>query len=400
MSTILSYTDFIDWKTFIADKLGGDLRDLVVRRVAPDTIVANHAASVGLFSSPLYWEGQPDDWTMARQVDYYGTSFFPKHSAFVNRDVAWRGALFDFTRSFGFASNRRGFYVGELQAGFGTVAFNVGPTVTPEDLRVWTWTALSRGAKGVNFYAWYPMSSGYEGGGFGMIQLDGTITERARVAASIALMVDRNQSLFLEARPSRAEVAVVYNPLSYFIGSRQRAAVTSGSQGEVAGIERDSLLGIYRALFPRNVPLDYIHIKELSEAVLKQYKLVILPYPLILPEASAPVLKNYVENGGALVAEAHLGWSNERGYASDRITGMGLWEGMGCRETAVQTAAAGRTSLRWTGLEMPGLASGESLQDAGTRRPSSRLPKRRMWWRSLPVARRLLSSRATAKVRL
>ena len=27
MSTILSYTDYIDWKTFIADKLGEDLRD-------------------------------------------------------------------------------------------------------------------------------------------------------------------------------------------------------------------------------------------------------------------------------------------------------------------------------------------------------------------------------------
>ena len=188
MSTILSYTDYIDWKTFIADKLGEDLRAryLAVKRVAGDTIVTSHAAAVGLFTSPHHWEGQPDDWTMARQVDYYGTSFYPKHSAFVDRDVAWRGALFDFARSFGFAGNRTGFYVGELQGGFGTIALNVSPTVTPEDIRVWTWTALSRGAKGVNFYAWYPMSSGYESGGFGLIQLDGTITERARAAGSIA----------------------------------------------------------------------------------------------------------------------------------------------------------------------------------------------------------------------
>ena len=27
MSTILSYTDYIDWKAFIVDKLGEDLRD-------------------------------------------------------------------------------------------------------------------------------------------------------------------------------------------------------------------------------------------------------------------------------------------------------------------------------------------------------------------------------------
>ncbi len=251
-------------------------------------------------------------------------------------------------------------YAGELQAGFGTVALNVVPTVTPEDIRMWAWTALSRGAKGVNFYARYPMSSGYESG-FGMIQLDATITERARAAGAIARLVDRNQSLFLEARPPRAGVAIVYNPLSYFIGGRQRAAVASGSQGEVAGIERDSLLGIYRAVFPRNVPLDYIHVDELSEAVLKPYKLGILPYALMLPEASAPWLKTCLENGGALVAEARLGWSNERGNASDRIPGMGLWEVMGCRETAVQTAARGRTSLRWTGTEIPGLRQDDIL---------------------------------------
>jgi beta-galactosidase len=363
LSTILSYTDYIDWKTFIADKLGGDLRDryLAVKQAAPDRVATSHAAGVGLFSSPHYWEGQSDDWTMARQVDYYGTSFYPKHSAFVDRDPAWRGALLDFTRSFGYAGGRGGFYIGELQGGFGTVALNVSPTVTPGDVRMWAWSALARGAKGINFYAWYPMSSGYESGGFGLNQLDGTITERARAAGAIARTVDRNQALFLAARPPQAEAAVIYNPLVHFVGGRQRAAVTGGPQGEVAGIERDSLLGVYRALFPRSVPLDYVHIAEISETVLKPYKLVILPYPLMLPEAAAPVLRRYVEGGGTLVSEARLAWNNERGYASERIPGMGLWEVMGCRESAVQLGTKGRTSLQWSGDAVPGLKAGDAL---------------------------------------
>ncbi|MCZ2075216.1 MAG: beta-galactosidase [Bryobacteraceae bacterium] len=363
MSTILSYTDYIDWKTFIAGKLGDDLaaRYAAVKDAAPQSIVTSHAAGVGLFVSPHHWEGQSDDWTMARRVDYYGTSFYPKHSAFVDRDVPWRAALLDFTRSFGFAGGGRGFYIGELQGGFGTIALNVSPTVTPEDIRIWAWSALARGAKGVNFYAWYPMSSGYESGGFGLIELDGTVTERARVAGSIARVVDQNQKLFLDARPPKAQVAVVYNPLSYFVGGRQRATAYGGPQGEVASIERDSLLGIHRALFPHNVPLDYIHINHLSPDLLAQYKLVVLPYPLMLPEASAEHFKEYVRRGGALVAEARLGWNNERGYAAERIPGMGLWEVMGCRETAVQTGARGRTALRWTSPDLPGLKPGEML---------------------------------------
>jgi beta-galactosidase len=179
LSTILSYTDYIDWKRFIADKLGEDLRARyqAAKRGAPDRVATSHAAGVGLFSSPHYWEGQSDDWTMAAQVDHYGTSFYPKHSAFVDRDVEWRGALLDFARSFGFARGGRGFWIGELQAGFGTIALNVSPSVTPADLRIWTWSALARGAKAIATYAYYPMSTGYESGGFGLIHLDGRLTE-------------------------------------------------------------------------------------------------------------------------------------------------------------------------------------------------------------------------------
>lgn len=363
MSTILSYTDYIDWKAFIVDKLGEDLHDRyqAVKSAAPQAVATSHAAGVGLFVSPHHWEGQPDDWKMAQQVDYYGTSFYPKHSAFVDRDTEWRGALLDFTRSFGFANNGRGFYIGELQSGFGTIALNVSPTVTPADLRIWAWSALARGAKGVNFYAWYPMSSGYESGGFGMIQLDGTVTERAKEAGAVARVVDRHQELFLQSRPVKAEVAVVYNPLAHFVGGRQRAAAYGGPQGEVSGIERDSLLGIYRALFPSNVPLDYIHIDHLDAEQLRQYKLIYLPYPLMLPSHSTEALKKYVQAGGTLVSEARLGWSNESGKASDRIPGMGLWEVMGCRETDVQTGTNGRTKLRWTSGTLPGLSEGTEL---------------------------------------
>jgi beta-galactosidase len=363
MSTILSYTDYIDWKSFIVSKLGEDLRDRyeAVKKIVPSHMVTSHAAGVGLFASPHHWEGQADDWTMARQVDFYGTSFYPKHSAFVDRDVQWRAALMDFTRSFGYDEGRKGFWVGELQGGFGTISVNVSPTVTPDDLKMWTWTALSRGAKGINYYAWYPMSTGYESGGFGLNHLDGTITERARAAGAIARVVDANQQLFLNARPPRAEVAVIYNPLAHFVGGRQRAAAYGGPQGEVVGIERDSLLGVHRALFPQNVPLDFVHINAISAASLEQYKLVVFPYPLMLPEASAAVLKEYVNRGGALMAEARLAWNNERGHASERIPGLGLWEVMGAREVAIETPTGGRTSIRWASSDLPGVSAGDVL---------------------------------------
>lgn len=363
LSTILSYSDYIDWKSFLTQKLGEDLRDRyeAVKRHAPASIVTSHAAGVGLFASPHHWEGQSDDWTMARQVDFYGTSFYPKHSAFVDRNVPWRAALLDFTRSFGFDQGRAGFYIGELQAGFGTIALNVSSPVTPQDLRTWTWSALARGAKGINFYAFYPMSSGYESGGFGLIELDGALTERAREAGRIASLVHRHQSLFLAARPPRAPVAVIYNPLAHFVGGRQRATSYGGPQGEVAGIERDSLLGIHHALFPLNVPIDYVHIDHLTAESLRPYKLVYFAYPLMMPGRAAAALRDYVAAGGALVAEARLGWNNERGLAAPRIPGLGLDEVMGVREAEVTTPAQGRATLHWTSSSFPLMQPGDSL---------------------------------------
>jgi len=32
----------------------------------------------------------------------------------------------------------------------------------------WAWSAIAKGAKGVNIYAYYPMSTGYEAGGYGL----------------------------------------------------------------------------------------------------------------------------------------------------------------------------------------------------------------------------------------
>ncbi|HVN78883.1 MAG TPA: beta-galactosidase [Terriglobia bacterium] len=363
LSTILSYTDYTDWRYFILDKLAEDLRARyeAVKAVLPDRVATSHAAAPSLFTHPLDGDGNPDDWLMAQQVDYWGTSFYPKHSFPVGRDPAWRGALLDFSRSACY-SKANGFWIGELQGGFGTVALNISSTVTSDDVAIWMWSALARGAKAINIYAWYPMSSGYESGGFGLINLDGSITERARKAGGISRTVDQAQQLFLKAQPAAAAVAIVYNPLSYMVGGRQ-PSWAAGAQSEFEGIERNSMLGMYRALFPSNIPVDFIHINQIPENA-GQYKLILLPYPLMIPEASARALKEYVRNGGTLVTEARLAWNDEHGWAKEIIPGFGLHEIVGCRETSIQRTANGKTSIEIVTVDpsIPGLRTGDRLE--------------------------------------
>ncbi len=328
-STILSYTDYLDWKTFIYEKLAEDLGDRydAVREADFDNVITSHAAVSSIIISPHLGVGATDDFLMADVVDFYGASLYPKHNHPDRHWPAWRVMnMMDFARSANI--DKGGWYVGELQAGIGTIALLISDPVTPGDHRVWAWSAIAKGAKAVNIYAYYPMSSGYESGGYGLVNQDGTVTERAINAGEIARVVDENQDLFLEAQPAEAKVAIVYNPLSQMVGGAQR-------RSDYPGGHHDSLIGYYRVFAENNIPVDFIHRRDLESKDLSQYQLILLPWSMMFTEDAAEGVKRFVENGGYVAAEARLAWNDDRGYASDRIPGMGLSEVFGVEEHEV-----------------------------------------------------------------
>lgn len=328
-STILSYTDYIDWKTFIYKKLQEDLADRynAVRVADDEHVVTSHAAVSSIIISPHMGEGATDDFLMSDAVDYYGVSIYPKHNHPERHWPAWRVMnMMDFSRSANVDNN--GWYVGEMQAGKGTIALLVGDPVTPGDHNVWAWTAISKGARGINIYAYHPMSSGYESGGYGLINQDGSLTERAENVGKIAQTVTKYKDLFLSSKPVPAQVALVYNPLSQMVGGAQRRA-------DYPGGHHDSLIGYYRVFAENNIPVDFIHREDLENKDLSQYKLVVLPWSLMLTDEAARGVKTLVKNGGYVAAEARTAWNDERGYASERIPGMGLDEVFGVYEDQV-----------------------------------------------------------------
>ena len=354
-STILSYTDFIDWKTFIYEKLVEDMqaRYNAIRKVDKTHLITAHAVGASLFQSPHVGAGATDDFLMARPLDYYGVSIYPKHN---HPQSAWSvttlRTVMDFTRS----ANREkgGWYVGELQAGLGTIALQVSDPVTSDDHRIWAWSAIAKGAKGVNIYAYYPMSSGYEAGGYGLINLDGTLTERAVNAGQIADVVNRNQQLFLNATPVKAEIGIVYNPLTQMVGGMQRRDFPAALS--------QSLIGYFQTFANHNIPVDFIHREHLENRDFSQYKLIIIPYPIMFTREAASGLRAFVENGGYVLAEARMGWNDDRGYASEIIPGLGMHDIFGVRENEIKM----RESIEFTVTDenhpaMQGLEKGSKL---------------------------------------
>lgn len=356
--TILSYTDYIDWRVFITQKIAADLasRTQAIRQIDPQRVTTSHAAGPSAFGSFAGGDGNPDDYLMFRSVDYYGTSLYPKHSLPPHLSPERIMMAMDLTRS---AGGNRGFYIGELQGGFGVRGDVVSQEVTPLDLVRYMWTAVSRGARGINIYAFYPMNAGYEAGGYGLIDLDGTLTERSRAAGEAAKLISGNADLLVQAHPKPAEVAIVVNQLTNLIGG-------SGHVYNAGAVSR-SLSGYYRMFSERNIPVDFVNAVDLTADQLRSYKLVVVPYPILMLSREAAAIEQYVREGGHLFTEARAGWVDERGYAQETIPGFG-WQGMlGVREKSTTPRPA--LTIRWGDTRMAGAIFEErfTVLDAGAR---------------------------------
>jgi beta-galactosidase GanA len=357
--TILTFTDYIDWKEFISDKLAEDLalKAAAVRSVLPDTVVTSHSAGPGLFTRPD-WSGTPDDRKMSDSVDFYGASIYPKHAWTIKPwSPFYRSSGLDFVRSMGIGNG--GFYIGELQAGYGVFGMKMSFPVVGTDTRDWMWSTVAYGARAVNIYAYYPMSTGYEAGGYGLVELDGKVTERAEAGGRIARTITANQDLFLKALPAKAELAILYNPLSHMVGGQQ--AYTG--EGQTVGVNNlsESLQGVHRAFFERGIPVDFLHVRDLERRG-PGYKLIVAPYPVMMSQPYVKALGDYVRNGGTLLAEARCGWVDEKGFSSPVVPGGGLHEVFGCREIDLTPLAkTGAIEIKAADEAFPLLKPGDKL---------------------------------------
>jgi beta-galactosidase len=359
--TILTYADFMDWRVFIGEKIAADLKSRAdaVRGVDPAHMATSHAPNPSpVFRTLADGMDASDDYLMKQSVDLFGTSFYPKLTS-PDRDfpLERRALVFDMARA---VTGDRGFSIGELQAGYGVHGTVTGNPITPNDLELYAWSAASRGARAISFYAFYPMSTGYESGGYGLVHLDGSLTARSRRAGAAARTIAANADVLLAARPVRADVAVVFNPLVPLLGGEQ-------AFGDRRAMHR-AVAGYHRMFFERNIPVDFPSARELSPGSLREYALVILPCPILLTSQMAAALDDYVKGGGHLLAEARPGWQDERGHAAPVLPAFGWDQMFGVRESEVLPVK--QAVVRWAGRVFSGTTFVEHFE---VRDPAARV---------------------------
>ncbi|MCA1562058.1 MAG: beta-galactosidase [Acidobacteria bacterium] len=207
---------------------------------------------------------ETDVWWRTALLDHAAAAIHPKLPEGDVMRPARLGAALDLIRS---VSREKGWTLAELQAGPG------GGRVTAQDVRVWSWMALSRGARAIGYYAWKPRDRREA-----MVGSDGAITTRARAAADVATVVTSNPALFQPLRPRRATVAIL------------SASPASDSS--------------YRQLFARNIQSDFIHPDDVISGQISRYAVVVAESTRGLQAPVADALRLYERSGGRVVRTA------------------------------------------------------------------------------------------------
>lgn len=288
------YADMVVWKCFLADHTAEQARRRLCAIKAGDPVhdVMVHADRSCLADArgSLMWGG--DDWTLAGAVDLYGTSWAPATTPIEPANNTTTFTL-DAIRS----AAPGAYWVSELHAS-GPMVDGFTILDNPPGYReqkFWIWTALAAEAKGILFWQYRPELAGPESPGWGLVHPDGSLTERARELGETGRILRAHAAELAEARLARPPVAILFDPEVALMQQAENSPEVFAA----------SLKGYHRLLWEHNIGCEFLHVRDLAR--LHDYQLVIMPFPALIKDASVPLLRDYVEQGGHLWAEAYLG---------------------------------------------------------------------------------------------
>jgi beta-galactosidase len=199
---------------------------------------------------------------------------------------------------------RQGFWVMEQQSGAGGWDI-VGVTPKPGELRLWAYQAIAHGADAIVFFRWRTARHGTEQYWHGLLGHDGRPGRRYAEAKRMGQEIARIGAEIVGSRV-RADVAMV---LSYDTRFAFQVQPNNPAFSYPAQFHR-----LYRAFHARQQAIDVVP----PDADLSAYRLVVVPSPYVLTEATAASLERFVEAGGTLLVTPRAGVKDEANVVVER----------------------------------------------------------------------------------
>jgi beta-galactosidase len=296
-------------------------------------------------------------WHLARCQDFLGASAYPawwpllpwddgcpgpgqppdRHTALLAE--MWSGVAveYDYVRSF----NPRGapVWAAEFQGGPVSTFFHKGRGPSPADVRRWMLTAVGCGVTAISFWVTRAEIMACEMNGFSLLDSEGDTTDRFEEASRIGRALNQHPDLFGRPTWPGADVAILVNERNY-----QFCQTLLQGRHHIGFAIR----GWHRLLWDLGIPMDFVEASELDEPYIRDYRALVVPFPLSMSEDVAAQLVRYVEQGGNLICEAAPGRIDEHAYAVRGELSATMRALFGVRQTSFTMVAEPDGGSRWS----------------------------------------------------
>ena len=304
-----TYTDMMDWRRFWLYNLAEWLKRRVeaARRGAPGKLIQTHSASadyMGASSNGALGIELSDEFLLAREVDVFGLSSFPKWlMGETKRDYDLSHLLQ--SEIICAASREKVFYQAELQGGAGVPGFLAHKVPKREDIRIWNWNTIAAGGKGVVYWQYAPEPAGMESPGFGLTGFNGENTERSLEAGRCA-------KLFEAYELDRSRPVPAINGI-YLSRNADLLLFAAGAQEEKYA---HSIYGVFKSCTEGGIPVRFVHGDYMESAWEEGLRVLYVPMSLSLSDEEQSRILEFAGMGGRGVLEAAAGLYSEMGEIS------------------------------------------------------------------------------------
>ena len=300
------YASWADWRSFMCDDFCFHIRNA-------DKILKDCGADQPTIIEMNFNFGaadQCDQWKIASCADIVGMSSFQRPG----REAAYAMWKAD---SIAKAQDKSVFVVEVLG---GNKTFIPGPhTPTEDEIRSNFLQRVGNGAAGVMYWLYRPRLSDTEGGDFGMVRRNGKLTRRAVAGGEISGQCARISERYLNS--SRRSSVAVYT-------SSQIHNFIFGDY--VIDEYVDAVKGAIYMLADLHVNADFINEDTLH--LLKNYKVLVLPFAYVLSEKAAAAIRAFVKEGGTVVADYIVAFKRENGVCYRDLAEAGLEDVFGVED--------------------------------------------------------------------
>lgn len=309
-----SYVDWVDWRRFMIERSTEEMRFRVktLRSVDTRSILESHVFTQAAILPVALQAINP--WRLAELMEYWGLSNFPRWQG---SPIYFGAAQIELTRA---AAAGKPFWTTELQGGHGSNGIRRSRQMRARDIRLWNWMLVAMGGKGIIYWCYLTEATGTESTGFGLVERDGSASERVLEAAQDHKLIQAQWEIIKDYKPS-PEVAVLVDI--------DNALLTFAMSGKEDASTR-SFAGYYKALWNSDVLVDFIEPRSLGNS--EKYRLIIAPWHLIGKKETCACLQQFVKAGGTLLLETGFASYDEHMVYNPVVPAFGLADAFGYRE--------------------------------------------------------------------